>query len=412
MFDIENELKKRNLDTDTYERILKDCSDKVHKISEMDWSDIIDKYALDIHYDSLRKASQTIFGSVFVSEYYKWKESQREADNKEDAKSSSSYLKELEEKKRGFERAKIQYRDERAAWQKQNFIAARLEQKLDYLEEQLIRQGRINFKVHDTPIINGTNNLIVCLSDLHIGQTFKSTFGEFNSKIAKIRLEQYLNEILEIRKIHNAKNVYIASLGDQLSGSIHKSIAITNREDIIEQLKMTIEYITSFCYELTNHFENVYFYNVSGNHSRIDKKEESLHSERLDDLIGWDVCRSLDHISNFHPMLDKNLDVGIAKMDIDSKSYILCHGDYDNLTKQGAANLSMMIGFLPYAIIMGHKHHPAITEVNGIKMIQTGSLAGSGDSYTIENRLSGKPNQTVMICDDNGIKSYYTINLD
>ena len=29
MFDVESELKKYNLDTDTYENILKDCSDKV-----------------------------------------------------------------------------------------------------------------------------------------------------------------------------------------------------------------------------------------------------------------------------------------------------------------------------------------------------------------------------------------------
>ena len=54
---------------------------------------------------------------------------------------SDAQLKEIEIQKRELERKKIQFRDERNAWQKQNFIDARVEEKLDLLEEELTSQG-------------------------------------------------------------------------------------------------------------------------------------------------------------------------------------------------------------------------------------------------------------------------------
>ena len=324
---------------------------------------------------------------------------------------SEQYQKEIEKLNRELARKTIQYRDERNAWSRQNYADARVEETLNLLEEKLSEQGRANFATHDIPVINSDNDLLVCLADLHIGQRFKSVFGEYDSDIAQLRLQEYLNEIIRIGKLHNSKNVHIVSLGDQISGSIHKSIAITNKENVIEQIKKSIEYISSFCYELTKEFQNVFFYNVSGNHSRIDKKEDALHDERLDDLIGWDIARTLKHIDNFHSMDHRKLDIGIADISIYGKSYIAVHGDADSMTRQGAANLSMLLGFFPYGVVMGHKHHPAMSEFNGVKMIQSGSLAGSGDGYTIENRLCGKPNQTVCVCNNKGIQCIYNIEL-
>ena len=66
---------------------------------------------MDIHYDTLRKAQQTIFGGSFVLEYYKWKQSLKNKDN--------DYIKELQLQKRELEKEKIKFRDERNAWQKQ-----------------------------------------------------------------------------------------------------------------------------------------------------------------------------------------------------------------------------------------------------------------------------------------------------
>jgi hypothetical protein len=70
------------------------------------------------------------------------------------------------------------------------------------------------------------------------------------------------------------------------------------------------------------------------------------------------------------------------------------------------------LGFIPYAITYGHLHTCAVDESNGVKMIRSGSLAGSGDDYTVEKRLSGKPSQMVCVCNSKGVACYYPIELD
>lgn len=59
--------------------------------------------------------------------------------------SEDDYLKNLSDQKRELERMKIQYRDERNAWQKQNYSDARVSRVLDNLEDELKKSGKIDF---------------------------------------------------------------------------------------------------------------------------------------------------------------------------------------------------------------------------------------------------------------------------
>lgn len=328
-----------------------------------------------------------------------------------DVFSKSERDNELADQIRELERAKIQFRDERNAWQKQNFIDARVESKLDLLEKSLTSLGRTNFENHNEVSVTSDNDMLIVLSDFHIGQCFKSIWGEYNSDIAAKRLNQLLNEVIAIRKLHNSEKCYVALAGDLLSGNIHKSIQVTNRENVIDQIKVATQLITSFCYELSKYFSTVFISSVVGNHSRIDRKEDAIHDERLDDIISWAVELSLQHISNIHT-LKRNIDTGIADLDIRGKFYTLIHGDYDPFNKQGALTLCSMLGYFPYALIMGHMHTCAVDEANGVKLIRGGSLAGSGDQYTVEKRLVGKPSQMVCICNSKGVQAYYPIELN
>ena len=322
----------------------------------------------------------------------------------------ASQLEEVELKTREFEMEKVKFRDERNAWSKQNYIGGRVIDKLDKLETELLEQGKTNFEIHEVNKHESDNDLLVILSDLHIGQCFSSMFGEYNTDIAKERLENYLSEIISIKDTHNSQNCYVSLQGDTISNSIHKTLAITNRENVIEQIKIASELISSFCYQLTKHFNKIFLSSVVGNHSRIDRKDDALHDERLDSLIEWNVGLSLKHIDNF-VLLNRKIDTGIVDIPIREKTYISVHGDYDAFSKSGVANLVLMIGFIPYAILYGHMHTCAIDETSGIKMIRGGSLAGSGDSYTIEKRLSGKPSQMVCVCDKKGVRACYPVEL-
>lgn len=323
----------------------------------------------------------------------------------------SAMIEELKEQRRALEREKVKFRDERRAWNKQNYIDSRVEEKLDILEEELLSIGRTLYEPHDVTEINSDNDMLVILSDFHIGATYSSLTGEYNVNIARERLQKLLEEIIKIQKRHNSEKCYISLQGDLISGNIHKSIQVTNAEDVIEQIKIATELVIGFAYEVSKYFTNVYISSVSGNHSIIDKKEEAIHSERLDNIIIWATGLALNGVNNIH-FLKRNLDNGIYDLNIRGKSYIAVHGDYDSFNKTGVANLSMMLGYVPYAITFGHLHTCAVDEAHGVKMIRGGSLGGSGDDYTLEKRLVGKASQMVCICDKDGVICYYPIELN
>lgn len=325
---------------------------------------------------------------------------------------STEYQEKLDVLNRELQRNTIKFRDNRRAWNKQNYENARFDEVMDIVEEIIPTIGNANFQVHEISQINGNTDLLCCIADLHIGQTFKSFWGEYNSDIAKQELDKYLNDILRIAKTHNSSKIHVCCIGDQISGLIRQTIQISNKENVVEQVKLAIEYISSFCYELTKYFEGVYFYSVSGNHSRLNpNKENAVKDERLDDLIGWTVCNLLKHIENFHDMTHRKFDSTIGEATIRNKNYLLLHGDMDSISKTGIGNLVTMLGFCPEYIVCGHKHTPAMSEFNGIQVYQSGSFSPSGDDYTLSKRLAGGSSQTVLVCDERGVQCCYNVKL-
>ena len=325
------------------------------------------------------------------------------------------FKKEQEEILREIKKEKIKLRDERTESNRGIRIEARVEDKLDYFEKIIANQGKIDYKPlkpaeRELIKTKSDNDLVIMLSDLHIGQTFASAWGRYNLEVAKDRMNQYLNKIIEIKDRHNSENCFVTLQGDMISNSIHKTIAITNRENVIEQVIFASEIITAFLAELSKIFNNVTVVSVVGNHSRIDKKEDALKDERLDTLIEWYAKSKLENFENieFIEPYDNTFNCFVVR----NKHYFVVHGDYDKFDMAGVAKLSMMAGYFPYCILFGHRHFPATTEINGIKLVQSGSFPGAGDDHTIELRLSGKPSQTVLVCNEDGIECNYTVELD
>lgn len=365
------------------------------------WQDVCNLLNDELHHDYneswYRKMYQS-FMMVFDSIKDKY------FDNKQ--------LKQMEQKKQEIIKERYRLNDERTAYNRALRNDARLDARLDMLEQKITEFGKVNFPdVNNISTETNDNDLLVLLSDLHIGQTFKSFNGEYNTKIAQTRMGQYLKKIIEIGKQYNSDKCYVSLQGDLISNSIHKSIAITNQENVIQQIKFASELITAFIYELSHAFNRVIVTSVSGNHSRLDKKEDALKDERLDDLVIWYMDAALKNVNNVD-IITNNPDTTFAVMDIRGKKYINVHGDYDAFSKNGVASLSMMLGFFPYAITFGHLHTCAMSDESGIKIIRGGSLAGSGDDYTIEKRLTGKASQMVCVCTDKGIESYNIVELD
>lgn len=325
--------------------------------------------------------------------------------------SESEYAEEISEQIRLLEQKRVQFRDERNAWNEQNRIEARVKQKLDYLEGQLGEIGRIEFKQPTVSYDNSDKDMLILLSDWHIGETFASNWGAYNTDIAAERLNKLMASVLDLKKKNGAQRCYVACLGDFLSGNIHRTLQVSNRENVMQQVKIASQLLASFLYTLSSEFEEVIYASVVGNHSRITRKEEAVHDERLDDIIAWGVELLLSDVKNVHRKTTPNYDSGIACLNIKDKLYVLVHGDFDPASKSGIANLSLFLHHVPYCVLMGHYHTPNYSDANGVRVIRGGCLSGSGSDYTIEKRLSGDPSQVICICKDGEVEGFFPISL-
>ena len=307
--------------------------------------------------------------------------------------------------KRELERAKIQFRDERNAWQRQNYNSARVEQKMDYLESIIKESNPTDLQIALREN-NAKKTAIITCSDWHIGECFDNEWGCYNSEIARHRVEEYASKAIQRCILEGVSNVIISGLGDLVSGSIHKSIAVTNRENVIEQIMLASEYMLSFVKAFVDKGFFVTFTNICGNHSRIDMKNDAIKDERMDNLIGWFVSTHLASYPNFKYV--KPQDTTLAEVN----GFWFVHGDNDNFGKSGLSSLVLAKGYKPAGIFMGHLHSFAVDDCYDVKICRGGSLCGSGNDYTIEKRLKGKPTQLMAIAEDGEVCQFYNIILD
>ena len=254
------------------------------------------------------------------------------------------------------------------------------------------------------------NDLLVSLNDIHYGANVSNFWNTYNSDVCREMMCRYLDRIISIGETHRSENCVVWANGDEISGNIHQSIAVTNKENVIEQIKGVSELIAEFLAELSRHFNNVTFVSVAGNHSRIEpNKDRALISERLDDLVEWYLGARLQNFENVTIGGGEKIDHTIYLVDVRGQTYCGVHGDFDGSTSKVQA-LQAMAGRPIYAVLSGHLHHNKIDEVQGVKTIMAGSFLGMGD-YCVQKRIVGRAEQMVCVCDENGVRCSYDIPL-
>ena len=254
------------------------------------------------------------------------------------------------------------------------------------------------------------NDLLVSLNDIHYGANVSNFWNTYNSDVCREMMCRYLDRIISIGETHRSENCVVWANGDEISGNIHQSIAVTNKENVIEQIKGVSELIAEFLAELSRHFSNVTFVSVAGNHSRIEpNKDRAVISERLDDLVEWYLGARLQNFENITIGGGEKIDHTIYLVDVRGQTYCGVHGDFDGSASKVQA-LQAMAGKPIYAVLSGHLHHNKIDEVQGVKTIMAGSFLGM-DDYCVQKRIVGRAEQMVCVCDENGVRCSYGIPL-
>lgn len=379
----------------------------------MVYGKLVDKTLADMDYTEL---SELVYGQSYSSDVARRMlyGSRRtlelmDAENTDKIK-SDDILNELDTKMIELRKERQKFYDQRNAFNKIVRERSRQEELNEILVDEIQKGHLPSLNYIPNNIQSSDNDLLVSLNDIHYGATHSNYWGAYNSDICREMLNLYLDNIIHIAETHQSENCIVWENGDAISGYIHASIQITNKENTISQLMGVSELISEFLAELSKHFKSVRFVSVSGNHSRIEKnKNDALVEERLDDLIDWYLSARLQNFDNVFIDTDSRIDPTMYLIDIRGKKYCGVHGDFDGSPAKVQA-LQTMAGVQLYSVLSGHMHHNKVDTVQGVKTVMAGSFLGV-DPYCVQKRIFGRPEQMVCVCDENGIRCHYDISL-
>lgn len=326
---------------------------------------------------------------------------------------SDVMLADIDARRIEFEKERQKFYDQRMAYNKMIRDRSR-EEELNEIIERCIASGelpKLDFGQSSYRPFTGDTTLLVSLNDIHYGASFENAWGSYNSQICARMMQQYAEHIIEIDYNHMCEDCVVWGAGDMISGNIHRSIQVSNKENVIEQIMGVSELISQFLAELSKHFRTVRFISVAGNHSRIEpNKDKAITQERLDNLIEWYLAARLQNFENILIDDEHKLDSTMSLFNIRGKNYMLVHGDFDNSVGKVQALRSMVQEPL-YAVLSGHLHHNQTDVVQGVRTVMAGSFQGM-DQFCVEKRIIGKPEQMVCVCDRHGIRCHYDIGFD
>ncbi len=378
---------------------------------------LVDKTLADIDYTELAEA---LYGQPYAPDVARRMVygSKRTLDALEtDVKNGAvdmSELASLDAKRIELLKERQKFFDQRNAFNKLIRERSRQEELNEILVEA-VKSGNLPRLAYEPCHIEPSDNdLLVSLNDIHYGADVDNHWNTYNSNVCREMMCRYLDKVIAIGETHGSENCIVWSNGDAISGNIHQSIAITNKENVIEQIKGVSELIAEFLAELSKHFKSVVFVSVAGNHSRITpNKDDALLGERLDDLVEWYLGARLQNFENVTigaaEGSSAKIDSTMYLINVRGKTYCGVHGDFDGSASKVQA-LQTMARTPLYAVLSGHLHHNKIDEVQGVKTIMAGSFLGM-DDYCVQKRIYGKAEQMVCVCDADGVRCSYSVPL-
>lgn len=325
------------------------------------------------------------------------------------------YLAEIRDERHELEKEKVKVRDERNELRRVLREQARKESFRDQIV-RCIEECDVSHLDYDDSrvdrqwdVING-NDMIVTFFDVHAGMCFDGQFNSFNQDVLRERINRYLDKVLDIQCRHGSENAYVI-LSELVSGIIHPTIRIENNQNLIEQFVMIGDYVSDFLRVLSERFNNVHVYVCPGNHSRLfQNKEQELRGENMDILIMPYLRARLKDFYNVH-IVDNVNDELVAEFEVRGHRVCALHGDKATM-QDVASKITRYLGYIPDIVYMGHMHTNAMLTDGTTKVIQGGSFVGTGDEYTMNRMLRGKPEQVVTIVGDDGIECNYDVKLD
>jgi hypothetical protein len=259
------------------------------------------------------------------------------------------------------------------------------------------------------PVKRSMKQMVVNLSDLHIGAVVNTDINTYNYEVAKNRMQQYLNKVVTEIKNNDISNVYLMNLGDVVENPYMHNLAFNCEFNASEQLVKGTDLIIQFMVGLAE-YATVTVAGIAGNHDRYEEnKGQSLDGDHVVKSINHSI-KSFIKYSKVERIHYDEADDYEHSISINGINIKFLHGDLDGINDQNLiAKHSALDGIEYHLIIMGHYHHHWLKEQGVNKtVVGFGTLKGS-DGYSKRIRRIVHPSQGIVIIDEHGnydIKSF------
>lgn len=394
MFDIEKTLAEYGLTPERYEVLLKDCSDKVHKLSDMDWSEIAEKYRIEWNGDSLRKAQQPpLLGGAFVREYYLWKNSQGKT---EDYKNELTIqLRELQKEKAKIQTEKLEYN----RWLREH---ARDELIMEHIVNAIKELEPLSIP---TEIVTHTSkqDYALLFGDEHFGVEFelKDLYGnilnKYSPEIFEYRMWLLLNKTLEIINEKNIDELHVFNMGDFSDGCLRVSQLMKLRYGVVDGTIKYADFICRWLNELTKYVK-VKFQMTDGNHTelrQLGQPKGTFVDDNMGKVVREFIKIRLKDNPNF--VFIEN-PTGYIYAELANSTFLGIHGEVKNMD-HAIKEFSRIYGVNIDYLAAGHLHHGRSEEVAvRSEVINVPSIIGV-DSYSLSLRKTSNAGAKLLVFD-------------
>ena len=408
MFDIEKTLAEYGLTSERYEELLKDCSDKVYKVSDIDWSEIATKYGIDWNGDSLRKAQQPpLLGGTFVREYYIWKNAQGKT---EDYKSElATQLRELQKEKVKIQTEKLEYNKWIREEARDELIMEHIVNAIETLEP---------LSVPESLGVNLTNKAYALLfGDEHYGVEFelKDLYGDiinaYSPEIFEKRMWLLLHKTVEIINKENIDELNVFSMGDFADGCLRVSQLMKLRYGVVDGTIKYADFICNWLNELSK-YVRVKFQMTDGNHTELrmlSQPKGTFIDDNMGKVVREFIKVRLKDNPNFTFIENPT---GYIYAQLACSTFLGIHGEVKNMGN-AIKEFSQIYGVHIDYLAAGHLHHSKTEEV-GVRseVINVPSVVGI-DSYSLSLRKTSNAGAKLLVFDNvDGLVCEHKIKLN
>lgn len=363
--------------------LIKDCINKLNKLSDDSWSDINKRYNTEYSDDHLRKMSYGMKLAI---------------DTLTESNTDNEILMEIKKQK-------VQLSDLRTDVNSKIRELARIDDIVNCFKEELS-----NIDTYPTINVaekhlyqNDNDKALLLISDIHYDGT----------DIIIDRMGNLVDKVITKCKLHEINQLTVIFNGDLINNELKTTIRLENRENVSNQIVGVGKLLSDVIYDLSKHIPYVVYGVVTGNHCRtISNYKEALSTDTYLPIIDEIIKLRIGNLHNVVKLPNYDADERFCIFNLNGKTFVATHGDA--IKKIETNGIQSVEGYLNKSLdylLLGHFHNPKEIMSYGKQVIINGSITDNSD-YAKKLLLRTPPIQKLLIIDSEGdIECTYNIKL-